>query len=62
MRTELKEQLPTFEDLIPEEKLPPARSSKITSGTPYRPVMMASDQPIQLQKERELKDLTPLLE
>ncbi|MFB6116359.1 MAG: hypothetical protein ABEK10_02495 [Candidatus Nanosalina sp.] len=61
MRDDLQDFLPTYEDLIPEEDLPAIRSSEIFNGTPFRPVMALSDEPVEVNDE-DLVDLTQMLE
>lgn len=60
MRDDLKEVLPTYEDIVPEEDLPMVKTSAIFNGTPFRPVITLSDEPVDV--DEELKDLSTILE
>jgi len=60
MRDDFKDVFPTYEDLIPEEDLPFARGTGITRGTPFRPVMTLSDEPVEVEGE-EVVDLSDLI-
>ena len=61
MRDDLKDVLPTYENLIPEEELPDVKNSAIFNGTPFRPVMALSDEPVEVEGE-EIVDLSVMLE
>jgi len=60
MRDDFMDVFPTYEELIPEEDLPIARGTGITRGTPFRPVMTLSDEPVEVEGE-EVVDLSDLI-
>ena len=60
MIDDLKDNLPTYEDLMSDEELPAVRSSAIFNGTPFRPVMTLSDDPVDVEGD-EVVDLSQML-